>query len=485
MPAKSLPTSTAILEENIREARKGLTDGKPRTVLFYGDGLMLRLGRKTASWVVIRTVREVKEAGVRNKRSIVTLGLYPSLSLAKVRLAAEQARATLGSGVDPNEVKRKAREAARAAALAAQRIADDEAAARRRLQEETFSVLTARFIKEYMVREKRRTADAVAKALGPLHFADWANKPVAEITTRDVADKIETIVTRAEKRAKKLKLGDGHGVGVGANRILAYLKRLFGWCVEKGILTSNPAKLVKRPVPEVERDRVLSDAELVELFAAIDEKSDRAFRVNDNELLRTKGGVFAPILKIAAYTGQREGECASMRWSQLHDLDGDKPYWIIPASGSKNKKEHRVELAPAVVDIIKSVRRIAKRDMLFASMKPGAERPVSGWGRLKERLDDAIAANRAKAGVTEAMPGWVFHDLRRTAASGMARLKVAESIVSRVLNHSDRKLAGITAIYNRHDYNDEKRAAMLAWAAHVDTLLGRAAGDNVVPFLRA
>ncbi len=104
---------------------------------------------------------------------------------------------------------------------------------------------------------------------------------------------------------------------------------------------------------------------------------------------------------------------------------------------------------------------------------------------MKERLDDAIAANRAKAGVTEAIRPWIIHDLRRTAASGMARLKVPESIVSRILNHSAKEIAGVTALYNRYGYDDEKRAAMLAWAAHVDTLLGRAAGDNVVPFLRA
>ncbi len=475
MTAKPLPTQAAILEKHIREARAELTDATPRKDIFYEDGLALRLGRKTASWVLIRTVRKVREAGVRNKRVAVTLGQYPALSLANVKLAAEQARAKLGSGVDPNEEKRQARDAARAAALEAHRIAEVAAATRRRLEAESFSVLTERFIKEYMVREKRRTADAVAKCLGPLHFADWANKPVAEITTRDVAEKIETIVKRAEKRAKELNIGADRGVGVGANRILAYLKRLFGWCVEKGIITSNPAKLAKRPVPEVERDRVLSDAELIELIQAIDEK----------------GNVFAPLLKISIYTAQRGGECEAMRWSQLHDLDGDNPHWIIPASGAKNKKAHRVELAPAVVDIIKGVPRIVKRDMLFASNgrtkgdKARGERPVSGWSRLKDRLDATIAANRTKAGVTEAMPDWIFHDLRRTAASGMARLGVAESIVSRVLNHSMRKIAGVTALYNRHDYSDEKRAAMLAWAAHVDGLIGRAAGGNVVPLRRA
>jgi integrase len=89
-----------------------------------------------------------------------------------------------------------------------------------------------------------------------------------------------------------------------------------------------------------------------------------------------------------------------------------------------------------------------------------------------------------RAGEGASIPPWTFHDLRRTAASGMARLGIAVNVIEAVLNHTGGEISGVTAVYNRHKYLAEKRLALEAWAAHVSGLVNARAASNVVP-LRA
>lgn len=60
---------------------------------------------------------------------------------------------------------------------------------------------------------------------------------------------------------------------------------------------------------------------------------------------------------------------------------------------------------------------------------------------------------------------WRWHDLRRTAASGMARLSVAPHVVEKVLNHVSGIISGVAAVYNRHGYDNEKRDALEQWGS--------------------
>ena len=74
---------------------------------------------------------------------------------------------------------------------------------------------------------------------------------------------------------------------------------------------------------------------------------------------------------------------------------------------------------------------------------------------------------------------WTFHDLRRTAATGMARLGIPVRVTEAVLNHVSGTGGGIVAVYQRHDFADEKRSALDAWSRMVLQLV-RAGGGNVV-----
>ena len=78
------------------------------------------------------------------------------------------------------------------------------------------------------------------------------------------------------------------------------------------------------------------------------------------------------------------------------------------------------------------------------------------------------------------VPNWRLHDLRRTAASGMARLGQPIHVVEAVLNHRDGAISGVAAIYNRYSYADEKRRALEAWAAAIERLCSGEPAGNVV-----
>jgi integrase len=96
----------------------------------------------------------------------------------------------------------------------------------------------------------------------------------------------------------------------------------------------------------------------------------------------------------------------------------------------------------------------------------GGEKPISGWSKAKKALDTAIT----KARKGKALDSWTPHDIRRTIATHMAKTGVPVHVVSALLNHTAGSTMGITAIYARHRYLDERRAALEAWAKYVEAL---------------
>jgi hypothetical protein len=102
------------------------------------------------------------------------------------------------------------------------------------------------------------------------------------------------------------------------------------------------------------------------------------------------------------------------------------------------------------------------------------ERPISGYGKAKVRLDSAVAKERCKAR-REAVAPWTIHDLRRTTASGLGKLGISRFIISRILNHAD---SSVTGIYDRHAYLAEKRHALESWGTYLGNLI-RPPGANV------
>jgi integrase len=139
-----------------------------------------------------------------------------------------------------------------------------------------------------------------------------------------------------------------------------------------------------------------------------------------------------------------------------------------------------VHLAPLAVEIFEKLPRLAsKKNWIFTTGLGGADTPVSGFGRGRERIAAAMA--EMSGGV---IPAFTLHDLRRSAATGMAALGgIAPHIVDRILNHSSGKISGVARIYNRYEYIPERKVALEAWALHIERLI-RPTPSNVLELAR-
>jgi integrase len=167
---------------------------------------------------------------------------------------------------------------------------------------------------------------------------------------------------------------------------------------------------------------------------------------------------YGRIVQLLLLTGQRREEVGNMRWSEI---DWEKAIWTLPPQRTKNKRTHEIPLAPQCLTILRNVPRIVGRDPVFGNGHSG----FSGWSKAKVSLDTRLAAcSRLSA-------SWRLHDLRRTAATGMATLGVDPHIVEAVLNHVSGTRAGVAGIYNRATYRDEKRTALTKWAGCVDGIV--------------
>ena len=157
-----------------------------------------------------------------------------------------------------------------------------------------------------------------------------------------------------------------------------------------------------------------------------------------------------------------------MEWVEL-DLDAE--VWTIPRGKTKSDRAHEVQLSPKAIEILRALPRFGS--FVFTGKN---NRGVTGYTYGKERLDAAMQEVSGGAKI----PPFILHDLRRTSTSGMARLGIAPHVVDRVLNHSSGTIRGVGAIYNRFQYQDDRRAALAAWGSYVAGLIAPGA-SNVVP----
>jgi integrase len=170
------------------------------------------------------------------------------------------------------------------------------------------------------------------------------------------------------------------------------------------------------------------------------------------------GGVSGAFIQTLLLTAQRRDEVSTMRWQ---DIDLEARVWTLPRENTKADRAHEIPLAPLAIEVLTALPRTG--EFVFSSTR--GERPITGFSKLKAHTDQLAAFS-----------DWRLHDLRRTAGTGMARLGIAVSTISRVLNHQE---GGVTKIYNRYSYLDEKRHALETWARRVESLV-RPAPDNIV-----
>jgi integrase len=402
-----MPTTnlTAAAVERLKPPSSGQIEYYDRRLPSFG----LRLSyHGTKSWFVMTRLD--------GKLIRVTLGRHPALSLAQAREEARRTMTLAATGQDPRHVR---------------------SAAKQKRQEErrnTFASCADEFLVKHVERRLRpSTQREYRRILKGSDTRVWRDRPITQIGKRDVLDVIEVM--------------DGRGSPGASKRALVYLRKFFNWCAERDILSLIPTDRIRPPHPEVKRDRVLPDEELHYVLRALE--GERSF--------------FGPLLRILILTGQRRAEVAGMLWSELREIDNEAAFWEIPGHRTKNKQTHLVPLSPQVSKLIQSIPRVGA--LVFTTT--GAT-PVSGFGKVKSRLDRRVEEMRRIDGL-EPMPPWMLHDLRRTMVTAMnEKLAIAPHVVEAVVNHmSGLAKAGVAGVYNRALYLDDRRHALNRWAAYV------------------
>jgi integrase len=339
-----------------------------------------------------------------------TLGSVREITLSTARKLVAEQRHQIEQGIDPAAHRRAAR-------VAAVEIAE-------RAESDNVAAMVALFIERHA--KKRRTWAQTEDMFRRLVLPKWRGRTVHEIRRRDVIDLVEGIASDRPYMA---------------NRTLGVLSKFFNWLVARDVIEVSPANGIDRPGEEKARDRVLADDELRRLWLAASEPAE---------------GPFGVMVRLLILTGQRRGEVAGMRWSEI---DADDRLWLLPASRTKNGKPHTVPLVPAAWDLIQACPRLADSDFVLTVV---GTQPITGFGRAKRRL-----ASKAKLR-TE----WRLHDLRRTCASGLQRLGVRAEVIERCLNHVSGLYRGVSGTYQRDPLIEATSDALQKWSDHVERLVG-------------
>jgi len=326
----------------------------------------------------------------------------------------------------------EARELAREALKTAGRGVDPVEAAKeeqiRKASVRTLGQAVDQFLERY-VRRHNRSWREVQRVFDIYILPKWNDRPLEHITPTDVHEVLDELVDA------------GHPYM--ANRLLAHVRKFFNWCKERHWLTETPTEAIKRPAREQSRNRVLDKDEIKRFCAACDEI----------------GWPFGPCFTLLLVTGQRRDEVACMKWTHINI---DDAVWTLPRQETKADRQHDVPLSPLALSILEVLPR--NGDYVFTTT---GRSPISGFSKAKARLDQL-----SKVG------SWRLHDLRRTAASGMAEIGIAPHVIERVLNHASGQISGLAAVYNRHTYIREKRNALNAWAQAIQAIV-RQVDDNI------
>jgi len=396
--------------------------------------LRMRVSDKGAkSWSVVYRIAGKGDSGRRGPMRRMTLGSYPLVSLEKARDKARAALDAADRGLDPA--------AARADQLAHQKT-------------QTFEAVLDRFVDLHVkqntkegrfARERAALLGAAAdgkpvKLKGPKGklgrsaaeriIADnalpvWRGRLIETITRAEVHDLLDAVVTsKGEPLARELR---------------KHLTKMFNWAADRGHLPASPLAGMRRPeLGYVARERVLSMEELGRLWEASGEV----------------GYPFGSMLRLLILTGQRRSEVAEL---ELGWIDHAQKAVEIPASRYKTKRPHVYPLSAPAWAIVEALPRWNDGDCLFSTTN-GA-RPVSGFSKAKARLDELVTKRGAAVEQPPLAP-WTVHDIRRSVATHMARLGIAQEHIERVLGHV---VPGVAGTYNRYSYLEEKRSALETW----------------------
>ncbi len=383
------------------ELRNWIKAGQPM-VKADGYGLTFTLSAAgTAAW----TLRYY----FAGKRKELTLGRYPDLSLTEARKLAAGKRVEVSQGVDVALAKQNRIEADKRAGLVP--------------ESETVKALYADFFAR-QIKDRRQNPEQVVRVFALHILPIIGDLRVTEVRPADVDRMLRPLSDR--------------GIFRTAAKVLQLTKALFDFAMKRHIVPANPAApfnwadIGGKVGP---RSRVLSRAELVKFFKAMQDQPNFP-------------PYSAAALKLLLALGVRKMELLKATWDQFDLAAGE---WHLPADATKTDSAIRIPLSPWAIAILKEQRARSFNAYVFPMQRT---MPGKTTAHLSE-----TTLNHALYMLQSDLDPFTVHDLRRTARTHLAALGIAPHIAEMCLNH---KPKGIEAVYNVHDYFEERRAALNA-----------------------
>lgn len=231
--------------------------------------------------------------------------------------------------------------------------------------------------------------------------------------------------------------------------------------IPKKFLAANPMAGIPKPLGAVKkRGRYLRPREIKTFWEACE------------KLPAPYGALF----RFALVTAARRSECATVEWSEI---DLEEAVWRLPARKAKNGREHLIPLGKKALQIMQAQPVVlvdregikTESPFVFARSDGGV---VNAWSAAMQLLNkecgfQRVGAKGAKITDEEGEGAWIsLHDLRRTAATELSYLRVAPHIRERVLCHAQ---TALNEHYDKHDYLPEKREALEALSARIESIL--------------
>ena len=297
-----------------------------------------------------------------------------------------------------------------------------------------FEVVIEDWFKKHVLRKRLRSHRDIRGVLDRDLKRLFDGRTIDEITRKDVTAALDTIGARSTSAA---------------NKAHKWLRQIFSWLIEQGEVENSPVSGVKTPFPEQSRTRVLSLAELVVLWVALDLVPEP----------------FRSFYRFLILLGQRLREASNAPWSEFDFESGD---WFLPKARTKADRDHLVPMSEQAIELVEDLQPDAtlRKGPVFTTNEVVG---ISGFSKFKVAIDKAVAdllaeSEIARALVGEEIPHWVVHDLRRSLATGCQGMGIDLMHTEAILNHAlGKKASGAAPVYHLYDYYDEKAVALERW----------------------
>ncbi len=306
----------------------------------------------------------------------------------------------------------------------------------------SFQTFSERFVTHYVnVKLKESTAKEYRRQINKILIPAWSNRKIVNIERKQITKLVEGISQNAP---------------IQANRTLATIKKIFSYALDVGVVAINPATGIKPPARENVKDRVINLNEVATLFKLLEAQDNRDTR---------------DILQLITLTAQRPGEVAEMRISQLKE-EADGTWWAMAGSDVKNKTAHRVYLNDQALRIVQNrIKDYGLNNYIFPSVKRDGSISFMRKDVIVKRVYKVMPLIEA-----EGIDKFTAHDLRRSAATGIAQLGHS-AVVPDILNH---KPQGITRqVYDKYSRQPEIKRALVSWGETIQRAVDGTQADVV------